>query len=68
MYNIFVRRPQSIYGRKTRKSDKFDNMRPRRYDIFDHLIRNSVFEGSNLKWYSGLVRDSLQVANYREVN
>lgn len=28
-------------------------------------IRNSVLEGSNLKWYNGLMRDVQQGMNYR---
>jgi len=42
--------------------------RNKKYDIFNHIIKNSVFEGSNLTWYYGLVRDSQQLTNYREVN
>lgn len=68
MQNRMVRTVPNIYKSGNKIYKVSNKIRNKRADIFNYLLRNSVLEGSNLKWYSGLVRDSQQITNYREVN
>ena len=66
MQNITVKRVQQINKNHDHQVER--KLKKNRFETFNRILRNSVFEGSNLKWYSGLIRDSLQIMNYREIN
>ena len=68
MHIEIVRRDSNIYDVKHSGPKLREIEYSKRYGPFRYILRNSVLGGSRNTWYPGLMRDSLQIMNYREVN